>query len=144
MSPSIIGVHLSLNSSGTMASKRVGSKDTVESETRDAVEKLSMRLHIYEDIKIFIDKDIKMKWQEINDTFSGTFEENIEDRRVYINIHKFGLYRIACRYPTFPCADMIHCIVSHTDPETMALSSASGTKLATFWAKYFQGIYHLP
>ena len=94
-----------------------------------------MSLPIYEDTKLFIDKDIKMKWQDINDTFLGTFEENMEDRRVYVNIHKSGLYWIACRYPVFQCVDMIYWIVSHIDPETMVLSSTSETQLATFRAK---------
>ena len=48
-----------------------------------------------------------MKWKDINDASSGTFEENIEDHMVYANIHKSALYRIAWRYPVFPCADMI-------------------------------------
>lgn len=108
LSLGIIGVHLSLSGTCTMASKRAGSKDTVESTTRDAVEQLSMSLPIYEDIKLFIGKDIKMKWQDIIDTFSCTFEENLEDRKVYVNIHQTGLYQIACRYLTFPCANMIH------------------------------------
>lgn len=62
MSLGVTSVHPSLNSTGTMASKRVGSKDTVESATRDAVEKVSMSLPIYEETKLFIDNDIKMKW----------------------------------------------------------------------------------
>jgi len=118
-----------------MASKRARSKNTVGSETRDAIEQMSMGLPVYKDTKLVIDRDIKMKWQDINNTFSGTFEEDLENRSVYVNIHKSGLYLIACRYPTFPCADMIHYIISHTDPETMMLSSVSGTKLATFRVK---------
>lgn len=62
MSLGIIGVRLPLSITSTMASKRAGSKDTIESATGDAVEKVSMRLPIYEDTKLFIDKDIKMKW----------------------------------------------------------------------------------
>lgn len=58
----IIGVHLSLRSTGTMASKREGSKDTVGSATGDAIEQMCMSLPIYEDTKLFIDIDIKMKW----------------------------------------------------------------------------------
>lgn len=108
LSPCIIGVLPSLSSIGTSASKSAGSKDTVESATRDVVEKMSMSSPIYEDTKLFIDKDIKMKWQDINKTFLGTYEEKLEDRRVYLNIHKSVLYHIACRYPAFPCADMIH------------------------------------
>lgn len=71
-----------------------------------------MSLPIYEDTKLFIDKEINMKWQDMNGTFLGTFEENLEDRRVYVNIHKSGLYRISCRCLTFPCMDMIHWILS--------------------------------
>lgn len=38
MSPDLVGVLLPLNSSGSMASKRAGSKDTEGSATRAAVE----------------------------------------------------------------------------------------------------------
>jgi len=61
MSPCIAVVCLSLSSIGTMASKRTGSKDTVGSETRDSVEQVSISMPIYEDTKLFIDRDIKMK-----------------------------------------------------------------------------------
>jgi len=89
---------------------------------------------IYQDTKLYLDKDIKLKWQEVNEKFAGTYGEDLEDCQVYMNIHKSRLYQIACRYPAFPCADMIHWIVSHTGLETMTLSNVSGTKLATFWA----------
>ena len=68
----------------------------------------------------------------------------MEDRRVYVNIHKSGLYRIACRYVVFPCVNIIHWIFSHTDPEMMVLSSVSRIKFATFGAKEFQEMYHFP
>lgn len=58
----IIGVSHSLSSTCIMASKRAGPKDIVESEIRDVVEKVSMSLLIYEDTKLFINKEIKMKW----------------------------------------------------------------------------------
>lgn len=144
LSPGIISACPPLSSTGTMASKRAGSQDTVESANGDAVDQVSMRFPIYEDKNLFIEKDIKMKWQDINDTFSSTFEENMEDCRVYVNIHKSGLYRISCRYPTFPCAEMIHYIVSQTNPKTMVLRSVSGTQLDTFGAKDFQEMYHFP
>ena len=103
-----------------------------------------MSFLIYEDTKLVADRDIKMKWFDINNTFSGTFEEDLEDRRVYVNIHKSGLYRITCRYPVFPCADMIHWIISHTDPETMVLRSAIRIDIATFRVQGYQQMYHLP
>ena len=127
-----------------MASKRVGSKDTDGSATRVVVEGVSTSLSIYEDTKLIVDKDIKLKWQEVNDAFARTFGEDLEDHQVYVNIHKSGLYRVACRYPAFPCADMIHWIVSHTDPKTMVLSNFSTTQLATLRVKNFQETYHLP
>lgn len=61
ISPIIACVRLSLNSTGTIASKGAGSNETVGSATKDAVEQVSMSLPIYEDTKLFIDKDIKMK-----------------------------------------------------------------------------------
>ena len=44
---------------------------------------------------MIVDKDIKLKWQEVNDAFEGTFGEDLNNRQVYVNIHKFGLYWIA-------------------------------------------------
>ena len=84
MSPGITGVRISLSSTSTMASKREGSKET--SATGDAIEQVSMSLPFYEDTKLFIDRDIKMKGKDINDTLLGTFEEHLEDRRVYVNL----------------------------------------------------------
>lgn len=57
----ITGVRPSLGSRGTLASKKAKSKDTVESATGDAVEKVFMSFPIYEDTKLFINKKIKMK-----------------------------------------------------------------------------------
>lgn len=132
LSPSITGVHESLNSTGTMASKRVGLKDTIESTTEDMVKKMSMGLLMYEETRLLIDKENKIIWEDINHIFLGTFEENLEDRRVYVNIHKPRLYRVACRYLTFPYVDMIQWIVSHTALEKIVLSNVNGTKFSTF------------
>lgn len=111
-----------------MASKRDGSKDIVERSTEDVVEQGSVSLPVYIDTHLFIEKDIKITWKDINTIFLAIFEENLEDRQVYVNIHKLGLYKVACRFPVFPCADVIHWIVSHTDPKTMILRSMSGAK----------------
>ena len=71
------------------------------------------------------------------------FGEDFEDRQVYVNIHKSSLYRIACRYSVLPCTNMIHWSISHIDPETMTLSSVSGTKIATFKAQDYEQMYHM-
>lgn len=60
-----------------------------------------------------------------------------------MNIHNSGLYWITCRYHTFPCADMIFLIISHTDPKTMTLSSVSGMKLATSWTQDYDEMYQM-
>jgi len=49
-----------------MASKRDGSKGTVESSTGDVVEQGPMTLAVYTDTHLFIEKDIKITWQDIN------------------------------------------------------------------------------
>ena len=41
------------------------------------LEQVSSSLTIYEDTKLYLDKDIKLKWQEVNETFAGTFGENV-------------------------------------------------------------------
>jgi len=93
-----------------------------------------MSLPIYKDTKLIIDKYIKMKWKEVNAIFLGTFGKDLEDYKVYVNIHKSGLYRIQCKYRAFPCTYMIHSIISHTNPEMMVLSSVYGIGIATFSA----------
>jgi len=107
MSLDIGDVFPSLNSSFSLASNRVGSKDTNGSVTRDAIKRVSMIFMIYEDTKLIIDKDIKLKFQEINDSFLVTFLEYIEYCKVYVNIHKSGLYQIRCRCHAFPYADKL-------------------------------------
>lgn len=133
LSPSTIVFfeHL-LSSIGNMASKRARSKDIVRSSTRDVVEQVSMSLLVYIETHMFIEKDIKITWQDINTIFTGNFEENLEDWQVYVNIHKSRLYKVACKYHTFLCTDVIHWIISHTDPETMILINVSGVEIPTF------------
>ena len=64
MSPGITSVHLPLSSIGTMAFRESRVEDTIHSTLGDAVDQGSMNLPIYEDIKLLMDKDIKMKWQQ--------------------------------------------------------------------------------
>lgn len=66
LSLSIIGVEKFLSVIGNMASKRAGSKDTVERNIGDVVDEVSMSLPVYEDTHMFIDKYIKITWQDIN------------------------------------------------------------------------------
>ena len=40
---------------------------------------MSFGLPIYKDTKLYLDKDIKLKWQEVNETYAGTFEEYPKD-----------------------------------------------------------------
>lgn len=107
-SPNLVGVRLCHDVFGSMASKRTRSKDIDGSATRVEIEQGFVSLPIYEDTKLILDKDIKMKWQEVNDAFEGTFWEDLKHHQVYMNIHKLGLYQIACKYLVFPCKNMIH------------------------------------
>lgn len=135
MSPDIASVHPPLSSSRSMGFERAGSKDTDESITREIVERVSTSFPIYE--------YTKLKWKEVNDAFASTFGEDLEDFQVYVNIHKSILYNIACKYPMFPCAYMIHCIISHTDRDTMTLSNVRGIGIATFRAQDDENMYHM-
>ena len=96
LSPDLLVVHLPLTITRTMASKRAGPKETDGSVAGRVVAQVSARLLIYEDTKLILYKDIKLKWQEVNDAFAGTYREDLEDLQVYMNIHKYGLYWIAC------------------------------------------------
>lgn len=93
---------------GNISSKKYASKDIVKRSTGDVVEQVSMNLPIYAETQPFIEKVMKITWQEIKDIFGGNFKEYLEDNQVYVNIHKSGLYKVASRYPSFPCAYIIH------------------------------------
>lgn len=100
-----------------------------------------MNLPVYEDMYLFIEKDMKITWKEIKDIFQSTFKE---DRQVYVNIYKSGLYRVACRNLAFSCMDIIHWVASHTDHKMMILRNTSGTQLASFRKENYYHIYHFP
>ena len=108
-----------------------------ESSTGEVVEQISVDLSIYAMTQQFIEKGTILTWQQIKDTFAEEFKEDLEDRQVYISIKRSSLYKVACTYLAFPCADIIIWIVSHTYPNTMTLSSASGIEISTFRADKF-------
>lgn len=60
-----------------MASKRTTSQDTNGNAAEATIEEVSPSLSIYEYSKLYLDKDIKLKWQEVNETFAITFGEKI-------------------------------------------------------------------
>lgn len=91
LSPNLVGIHPPLSILGSMISKGAGSKETNGNSTGAVVERVSIIMFIYEDTKLIMDKDIKLKWQEVNDVFVGIFGEYLEDYQVYVNIHEFSL-----------------------------------------------------
>ena len=143
-SPSATVVEKLFSSIGNMDCKRASSKDTIERSTGDVVEEVLMNFLTYANTKKSIEKDMKLTWQEIKDIFAWSFKEYLQDQQVYVKIHRSGLYKVAYKYSTFPCEDIIHWIVSHTDPETMILSSASGTQLSSFIMENYHHMFHLP
>ena len=62
-----------------MDSKRTRSQDTDGVAVGTIVEQVSYSMPIYEDTKLYLDKDIKLKLQEVNETFVGTFGEDREE-----------------------------------------------------------------
>lgn len=128
----------SLAVTGNIAFKRAASKDTIESSTGEADEQVSVNFPVYADSQLFIDKDMKLTWQGIKDIFAGEFKEDLEDQHIYISVHESDLHKVACRYPTLPCADIIHWIVSDTDLEAMTLSNASGIHISNFREENYQ------
>jgi len=62
-------------SSISMASRGTISHNTDGNAAGAAVEQVSSSLSIYEGTKLYLDKDIKLKWQEASETFAFTFIE---------------------------------------------------------------------
>lgn len=60
-----------------------------------------MNLPIYGDMKLCVEEEMMITWQEIKDIFVGNFKEDLEYRQDYINICKLGLYRVGCKYLPF-------------------------------------------
>ena len=51
------------SNTGNMVSKKDASKDTVERNNGDVVEHVSMKLLVYADTQLFIEKDMDITWQ---------------------------------------------------------------------------------
>lgn len=101
LSTAIIVVCPSLSSTNIMVSNRSRSNDTIESETGDVVEQVSMILPFYEDTKLFIDKEIKMKWQDINDNFQEHLMriwKTIESMSTFTSLAYSGLHAGILRF----------------------------------------------
>lgn len=47
-----------------------------------------MKFPVYANTQSFIEKDMKITWQEIKDTFVDSFQEYLEDWQIYANIQK--------------------------------------------------------
>lgn len=62
-----------------MAPKGTGWQDIDGNATGVVIEQVSSSLSIYEDTKLYLDKDIKLKLREVSETFVGTFWEHLED-----------------------------------------------------------------
>lgn len=60
--------------------KRTESQDTSGVAAGRTVEQVSSSLSRYEDIKLYLDKEIKLKWQEVNEAFTNTFGEDLKHR----------------------------------------------------------------
>jgi len=71
LSLDLSGVNPPFSGTGPMASKRARSKDIERSATGAVVEQVSTCLPIYEDTKLFLDKDINLKWKEVNEAFTS-------------------------------------------------------------------------
>lgn len=64
----------------TMELKRFPSKDTTESNTREAIESTLVYLPVYLDIQLFVEKESDITWQKENEIFSArTFKVDLED-----------------------------------------------------------------
>lgn len=105
---------------------------------------MPMNLPVYADTQLLIEKESDMTWQKVNEAFSArSFKENLEDRQVYINVQKSGSTKFACRYLTFPCADIVSWRVSHTDPKNMTLNNGNGQMIFYFLALDYHRMYRL-
>lgn len=123
--------------------KRFVSKDTIESNIGEAVESTPMNFPIFSDIQLFIEKELDITWQKVNEVFlEKSFKADLEDWQVYINVQRSGLHKISCIYLFFPCADIISWTLSHMDNKTMILSNSNGKRLAYFMEPNYQLMYH--
>lgn len=63
------------------------------------------------------------------------FVENLEYVYAYINVKKFGMNRITCRFPVIPCGEVIEWIITHMDGSHFVLRSESGGQFATYYGE---------
>lgn len=121
-----------------MAPKRFFQKDTTWSSIGKAIESNPVNFLIFSNTQLFIEKELDITWQKVNEVLSlKSFKIDLEDRQVYVDVQRSGLHKIACRYPIFPCADIVSSIFSWTNNKTMTLNNSSGHRLASFMAHDF-------
>jgi len=136
-------VHPHLSSIWWIASKRVGSQDTDGNAARAAVERVSSSLLIYEDTKLFLDKDIEMKCQEVNEHLQDLLKKTSNTVRCMWTFTSPACIELHANTLRSHAWTWKHWIVSQNDPKTMTLSSVNGTKLATFWERDYDEMYQM-
>jgi hypothetical protein len=93
---------------------------------------------VYDDTKGVIDKYTSLKWGEFikcfnNQTFPQ-YGEDDPDLKMFRNIKRSKLYKVAAHTTVFPCAEAISWIVKHVDLETRFILNAKGHPITSFQA----------
>jgi hypothetical protein len=75
---------------------------------------------MYDDTTIFLEKgEDSLKWGDIYQMFKKqNFIIDAEDQdelRIFKNIRKYGIHRVAAHIAVFPCVDVIAWILKHID-----------------------------
>jgi hypothetical protein len=88
-----------------------------------------------------------LKWDEVFQMFKlQNFPINVEDQdqlRIFNNIRKSKLHRVAAHPPVLPCADAIAWIIEHVDLQNRYILNARGEPIASFQAADLAKYYHL-
>ena len=68
----------------------------------------------------------------------------LEEDRIYANIEKSSIMKVATRPELFPCSEVIGWILPHVDIATMILGNVEKQGYAAYSPGYVALAYHLP
>lgn len=119
-------------------------KELSEVSTDEPVEVTWPNVPIYIDTQCFIDKGRQVTWRKIYSTFmQERFVKDLEYLKAYVNIRRYRIHRITCRFLVMPCVEVIEWIITHMDDSHLVLQSESGGHLTIYHGEDMQTYYKM-
>jgi hypothetical protein len=103
---------------------------------------------MYDDTSRLLEKDGEtLKWGEVYHMFKKSKffieAEELDELKVFKNIRKSGIFRVASHPVMFPCTDSITWILKNIDVNGRYICNARKDPIASFKPEYLEKCYHI-